>query len=324
MKTCALSFAFLLLASQALSAADHMPIRPGGSWLFLYRNITGGWGASTIDSGTVQWDVVRITTIMMSPAPFSALFRQTRNLQRRIHTPIPIDGGMGYDSTFNPPRTTVDSFAIEWINPGNCVYFYHDSCCSFVKDPLAASSSDGIIIRDTAVAFKGKTLDAKVIDPFSCRNGASCSTRPYYVTADAIGPVGYHTESSPCMMDYYYAQDWRLIDTGAATAGVRGKNSIDVRPHFANGFARAFRGQGKIVVEAFLKTPGEVTVTLYSLSGALLGCAKTKINVVGNSRIEVPDEALSAHPPAGVVVCVVEMPDKTLCRQALRVLALRR
>jgi hypothetical protein len=211
--------AIVLCASSALAAADHFPIAQGNAWLFSYKHVSGGWGVSTIDSGTIKWDIGPVFYGAAVPGGVTAHFtiRQTKSLCRRIYNPGSVLPGSGaaYDSIYVPFRVTVDSFAVASNGVNNGFAFpMSDTCWSFAHNPQDPSLAGKIAVRDTALSYSGKSLSASIIDPSPCRN--PYSDVRYFITADSLGPVGYHTSSSPFIMDAFWQEDWSLVWTNLA------------------------------------------------------------------------------------------------------------
>jgi hypothetical protein len=222
----------VLAALGACSAADHFPVQVGNRWEFAYRKSQGGWGSSLTDSGTVEWLLVQLEVLESYPPQSRITIRQQTNLARRTYHPGIEDstGSSGYDSIFEPPRTTVDSVILRGTDGVNGLWFEGDTCWSFVLNPDADYSAGRVALVPGKVLLGGDSIAAYEVRSDTCRYGLPDTVGPYqaywcmepryFSTADGIGPVAYRWQSPSCLMDAYYSGQWTLQSTNVVGAAV--------------------------------------------------------------------------------------------------------
>lgn len=206
--------AIVVLAACVISAEDHFPFVQGSEWEFSRTRFSGGWGGGVRDSGSLTWEVVSIEVLESFPVQYRIGIEQTVSVARRVKTPaIPEPDSAAYDSTFSPPRVSVDTVVLRGIDGVNGLWFEGDPCWSFVRDP-GDSVPEGVAVEPRRVLFGGDSLDAVRVDPGDCRRppgySQSCGEPEYFTTADGIGPVAYYDRSDVCLMDANWSEDWRL------------------------------------------------------------------------------------------------------------------
>jgi hypothetical protein len=201
--------------------ADYFPFEEGYYWEFSFTSNIGGMISSTMDSGTVEWEVIAVAELETFPVQYEISIEQKRHLSRRkvdsYWEPVP-----AYDSTFSPPRTTVETLVVHGVDGVNGLTMGDDSCWSFIHDPEGDVPGDMVELTDVKVWYGGDSLGAVRVDPLPCRdpnypgNGQPYLSvfGPYYFSlADDIGPAGFYAASSPLLMDAYYAEQWILLET---------------------------------------------------------------------------------------------------------------
>lgn len=152
---------------------DHFPTAQGNVWLFTYQKTNWAWEDSSFSltvSGTMKWEIVSVASGMAvsSGVTNHIIIRRTTSINRRTASSA-LYPGSGYDSIFNPPRVSTDSFSMTGNNQATGVSFLGDTCWSFVHDPKASIPAGKLTIRDTTVSRLGKTMEASIIDPTQCR-----------------------------------------------------------------------------------------------------------------------------------------------------------
>lgn len=211
----------LLSVAATCAAADHFPVEKGNAWLFSSITRSGGWGSSTEDSGTVRWEIDRIDILESFPVQYRIHIIQCRSLHRRQFTPgAHLPDSEEYDSVYTPARKTCDTLTLAKTDGDNGLSFTGDSCWSFVHDPEGEIPPGMVSLTDTSVSFRGGEHEAILVDPSPCRlsntesnalPNPACLAPRTFLTADSIGPVGYYTESSPCIMDYHRRETWSIV-----------------------------------------------------------------------------------------------------------------
>jgi hypothetical protein len=280
-------FSMIALSSVSIvvAAGDYFPIAQGNTWLFSSAKSSGGWGMVTTDSGTVQWQMQKVTNDTAAAIVTTTIaVRRTYNLRRRIFNPgghLPEDSASAYDSVFIPPRTSGDTVYIKSSNKETGVLFQGDACWSFVHDPKATLPAGRLSVRDTTVSCLGKLTSASIIDPSPCRSRYTDLSS--YITVKEIGPVEYHKQSSPYIMDAYWSEDWKLLSTNVTTAIKIHKQPVV----YANPLHRVTSVK-HMIFEGIVSRAGKLIVTFYNANGAILGKYETEISSPGFHRIEIP------------------------------------
>jgi hypothetical protein len=242
-------------------AVDYFPAKVGNYWLFSYGSSSGGWGSIVVDSGSIKWEIRSIIATKSYPSQVTAMIEQTRNLLRRTFTPGQIiTGSPGYDSVYSPPRITRDSLYLHWLEPGNAITRDSDTCSIMAHDPAGALPAGTLIIRDTSVLYGGNSISAKIIDPSPCRGGMQqCDEPNWLITAAGIGPVRYFNRSPSCLMDAYWSETWKLLQTNAGGSAVdqgrRNAYMSIITQRRLNGRIQTFDTRGRRV--AAWTTPGK-------------------------------------------------------------------
>ncbi|MBN1130783.1 MAG: T9SS type A sorting domain-containing protein [Chitinispirillaceae bacterium] len=206
---------FICIVPALTFAADYFPFERGNAWNFSYESrisIVVPNPPTTRDSGSVRWE---ISSVLGNSISLRILIRQTRSLARST-----VFGGPepGYDSTFTPPRVTVDTVlftqdvaasdtgrtrdslqnAVSFSGIG-CPVAFHDP-----EKPLAAA----LVIHDTVIRFAGsdRSCIATIPPECSCRDNNAWS----FVLTDTIGPVGVAITRCPGFVGTGYFETWRL------------------------------------------------------------------------------------------------------------------
>lgn len=286
--------ALLLTLAGTLAASNHMPVALGNSWEFAFRDFSGGWGMSRVDSGTVNWRVSSVEHLESYPVLTRVTIVQTTTTIRRMS-----NGGVwasdtldnGYDSILDPPRVLVDTLTLESLEGVNGWWWQGDTCWSFVVDPGIEDTTGRAGVVDTVAVYNGDTLDAADVHSEMCGGGEvvtySCAEPTYFTTVDGIGPVAFHHRSSPCLMDAYWGSDWELLSVNdPSDAGVVRRSG----PRASKRFSLGVSAGGAVTVVA--SAPLTLAVVVYGIDGSTVG---------PSMRLwQCPDGVNALHLPRGL------------------------
>jgi hypothetical protein len=300
-------FAVIVLSflTAPFAAGDHFPIAQGKTWLFSYLDQRGGWGDVLIDSGTVSWQMVQVTTDGAAPGTVTTTVRMLRtfNQYRKTYKPGGMMAGTANDSIFSPPRSKMDTVFFTSSTMETGIASRGDTCWSFVHDPKASFPAGKVSIRDTVVQYKGQATAASIIDQKSCRS--RFSDRISYITVQDVGPVEYHNRSPEDLMDAFWETEWKLVDV-ATSVGHGEKPSTSTRTPLIRIHDKGIFFEGQV------SCPGTLVVSFYNVNGVLLRTVETGISSAGFRRIEIPVSFRRGAPHASVP-CIVRLvaPDGT-------------
>lgn len=219
-----------IVMTVTIAFADLFPVREGNWWRFTYAMTFGGLeGGLQIDSGTVQWRIIRIIVSKNDTAGKDAYLikiQQRRDLTRS-RTTIITNPIIVKDSLFNPPRGAIDTLILtrDSIQPtGSHLYLWNgiklnkDSCVTLLHEPLCPA--DQCTLSTSQVLYKGTTITGYMVDPFPCRKkgtlAPNCIAPKRFTLADGIGPVAYELGLEPCIFDLNINEQWTLIDHHAS------------------------------------------------------------------------------------------------------------
>jgi hypothetical protein len=288
----------LFLSCGIFASGDYFPMVQGNTWLYSYVHSSGGWGNVQTDSGTVRWEMLRIKIEAVTEekdAVKVAILRTFSQCRKKFVPGGRIgEGGnaTAYDSVFFPPRVTTDTVEAVGINLESGIAFKGDTCLSFVHDPKASIPAGRLAVRDTVVSCLGKSASAVILDQDPCRS--AFIDRQRYIAVKDIGPVEYHTQNSPYLMDAFWNEDWKLISTNVGTSVLLPRQPVAP----AGSGAWRLRAAGtKKILEGFAAMPGRLTGALYEVNGRLVSHFETAIASPGMQRIDLPEKSLQGHAP---------------------------
>jgi hypothetical protein len=184
-----------------------------------------------------------------------------------------VPDSLRYDSTYNPPRISVDTLVLRGKGGVNGLWFEGDTCWSFIQDDEGDIPAELLEVNEAKVFFDGDSIEAVSLDPLPCRDSNYDPDNPLYIsflepayfsTADGIGPVAYYHTSPDNLMDAYWYEFWTLIAANV--------NETSIRSFFNKGIPenrRCFISDNNLVIE--LERKQRLSVEMFLPDGKKAG-----------------------------------------------------
>jgi len=262
-------------------------------------------------TGTITWKITSVAVLESLPLQYRINIEETRSLEHYTEPSVIFIDSNGNsqpssnDTTYFPPLITINDLVIKGTDGVNGLSFENDDCWSFIHDKNGSGVDSLVIVTDTSFSFSDNAFEypAIIVNPSPCLNIsesyiAVLHKRPshpiqlpiynsyYYILADELGPVGYHSESSP-LMQQGYQEDWTLVSTNVGGITQTFKLKVKENAFLINKFIAYSPTDNQITIN--LKRRDNLRLEYSDLSGKTRQLLTPSLFSTGSHTINIPE-----------------------------------